>query len=148
MTEIQKLEVRSSALREAVNTLLFSEETLTEEQNETLTQKRQELTDVERRWRAAVELAPDPKEVEKRSQGDTLSSEQLEFAALEDAVNLGSFMLGNPTGQSLEYRQEIGLPDSIPLLGFLDGPERLQIRVDAYSAPPSSGTEVNGPTHY
>ena len=143
MTETQKLEVRASKLREELNTLLFQEDALTEEQNETLTEKRRELTDIERRWRTAIELSPDPKEVEKRSQGDTLSSEAIEFAKLEDSVSFGSFVLGHPTGESVEYRREIGLQDaSIPLVALLDGPERLQIRADAYSEAPSSGTDV------
>ena len=106
MTEIQKLEVRKSTLRTDINSLLFQEEVLSEEQNETLTQKRAELEDVENRWRIAVETAPDPKEREKETQNRDLSADQLEFARLEDGVNLSGFLFGRPTGESLEYRSE------------------------------------------
>ena len=116
---------------------------MTDEQNEELTQKRAELDDVEKRWRIAVETHPDPEERERETSGDSLSSEQTEFAKLEDGVSLAGFLLGRPSGESVEYRQETGLSDSIPWVGFLDGPERIQLRVDAYSEAPASGTAVN-----
>ena len=143
MTEIQKLEVRKSELRTEINTLLFQEGTLTDDQNETLTQKRAELEDVENRWRVAVETDPDPEERERETQDRDLSAEQLEFARLEDGVKLAGFLLGNPDGESLEYRQETGVGSAIPWVGLLDGPERIQLRADAYSEAPASGTAVN-----
>ena len=145
MTEIQRLQVRASKLREGLNALLFSEEdSLTEEQNTELTQKRKELTDVERRWRIAVSTAPDPKEREKQTAGDTLSSEQLEFAALEDAVVGGQFLLGKAEGQAAEYRQALGLSERcLPWGSLLNAEEKIQLRADAYSSPPSSGEMVN-----
>ena len=143
MTQIQQLEVRKSTLRTEINTLLFAEGTLTEDQTTTLTQKRAELEDVESRWRIAVETAPDPKEQEKETQNRDLSADQLEFARLEDGVNLSGFLFGRPTGESLEYRQETGGGDSIPWVGLLDHAERVQIRADAYSEAPATGTAVN-----
>ena len=144
MTEIQKLEVRKSTLRTDINTLLIHRKgCLTDDQNETVTQKRAELEDVENRWRVAVETAPDPKEREKETQNRDLSADQLEFARLEDGVNLSGFLFGRPTGESLEYRQETGGGDSIPWVGLLDHAERVQIRADAYSEAPATGTAVN-----
>ena len=143
MTEIQKLEVRKSTLRTDINALLFQEGMLTDDQNETVTQKRAELEDVENRWRVAVETAPDPTEREKETQNRDLSADQLEFARLEDGVNLSGFLFGRPTGESLEYRSECELGDGIPWVGFLDHAERVQLRADAYSEAPSTGTAVN-----
>ena len=111
--------------------------------SESLTQKRTELEDVENRYRVAVETAPDPQEREKEAQDADLSADQLEFARLEDGVKLAGFLLGNPSGESLEYRQETGIGSAIPWVGLLDGPERIQLRVDAYSEAPASGTAVN-----
>ena len=143
MTKIEKLQVRASELRSEINGLLFQDDALTDEQNTELTEKRAALEDVEKRWRIAVETHPDPTEREKETSGDTLTSDQTEFANLEDGVKLAGFLLGAPSGASLEYRQETGLGDSVPWVGLLDGPERVQLRIDAYSVAPATGTAVN-----
>ena len=143
MTKIQRLQVRISQLRTDLNALYDVEGTLTEDQNEELTQKRAELLDLDNRYRVALETAPDPQEREKEAQDADLSADQLEFARLEDGVRLAGFLLGNPSGESLEYRQETGIGSAIPWVGLLDGPERIQLRVDAYSEAPASGTAVN-----
>ena len=143
MTKIEKLQVKASELRSDINGLLFQEDALTDDQNAALTEKRAALEDVEKRWRIAVETHPDPTERERETTGDTLSTEQTEFATLEDGVKLAGFLLGAPSGASLEYRQETGLGDAIPWVGLLDAPERVQLRADAYSEAPATGTAVN-----
>ncbi len=144
MTEIQKLQVRASKLRSEVNTMLFQDGELTDEQREELTVKRSELDDLEERWRIAVETHPDPTEREQETRGDTLTPEQIEFAKLEDGVQLAGAILGSPNGRTVEYRQETGIGnDRLPWLGFLDVPERVQLRADAYSEAPATGTAVN-----
>jgi len=140
VTDRQRLEIRSSEIRERLNEIAGMDD-LTDEvrtESEGLTA---ELRDVETKRRAAIAAEPEP-EVRETEHVDPETRERLE---LRSKASLGGFLLAAlrgrlPAGELAEYQAACGCDDGIPVELFEADRPRREVRADAATAAPSSGT--------
>ena len=114
MTDAQRLAIRSSEIREKLNTLQATE-SLTDEQRSEMDSLRIEFQDVETRRRAAIALEPEP-ETRTLAEGDAEHRERVE---LRSKASLTAFLLAAMRGRQLKGAeaelQEAAGVDGIPL---------------------------------
>ena len=117
MSPLQKLQVRQSEVREAINTLLGNDKR-SEEQDAELVKLTTEGQKIEPEIRAAIIAAPDPEEAETVETGD---AESRELRQLTGRANAGAIILAvtekrNTIGAELELQQHHKLAENqIPL---------------------------------
>ena len=137
MLNSQRLAVRSSELREKLNTL-SGLDTLTDEHRADLDTTTKEFKDTEMQYRAAVLSEGEDEQRAKESEPD---SEQRERLALRSKASVTDYILSAIqgtalTGAAAEYRAAEGVTDGIPM-DLFDTAETEQ-RADAPT--PAPGT--------
>ena len=117
MTEKQKVEVKLSECRKAINTLASKDGSLTEEETAELEKRKSEYGELETRFQALTMTEEEP---EKRD--TTEKPEDVEKRKLIEQSNLGNIVQSvverrSTTGPEAELQKELGLEsDQIPLV--------------------------------
>ena len=149
MTNLQKVKIQLSEVREKINGMIGLDEA---DRSETFTADLRALstksTDLEVEYRACEKAEADDHPVEKATT-ITLDAETQELLELRSQSRFGRFLATEISGRALdgveaEYRSAVGAGDGIPLDLFeQDRPSKLEYRADVATVVPAAAQSDN-----